>query len=154
MRFLFQGDSITNGNRGRTDDPNHIMGHGYAFSIASRLSADFPEKKLEFFNRGVSGNSHVEMEARWQTDTLDLKPDVLSILIGTNGSRQLAGIKCPWDNKTNTEYHAKQSLDHLRLIFKPCWNRRSLATENLEAPYLPVLASCLGERIYSGTRTI
>src|ERR1700712_324159 len=41
--FLFQGDSITDGNRGRTADPNHIMGHGYAFSVASRGGADFPE---------------------------------------------------------------------------------------------------------------
>jgi hypothetical protein len=37
--FLFQGDSITDGNRGRTADPNHIMGHGYAFGIASRVGA-------------------------------------------------------------------------------------------------------------------
>jgi hypothetical protein len=30
MVILFQGDSITDGNRGRTADLNHIMGHGYA----------------------------------------------------------------------------------------------------------------------------
>ena len=28
-RILFQGDSITDGNRGRSKDPNHILGHGY-----------------------------------------------------------------------------------------------------------------------------
>jgi hypothetical protein len=28
-RILFQGDSITDGNRGRSADPNHILGHGY-----------------------------------------------------------------------------------------------------------------------------
>ena len=39
--FLFQGDSITDGNRGRNADPNHIMGHGYAFAVASRVGADF-----------------------------------------------------------------------------------------------------------------
>lgn len=82
--FLFQGDSITDGNRGRNTDPNHIMGHGYAFSIASRIGADFPEKKLAFYNRGISGNKVTDLEARWQTDTLDLKPDVLSILVGIN----------------------------------------------------------------------
>ena len=27
-RILFQGDSITDGNRGRSADPNHILGHG------------------------------------------------------------------------------------------------------------------------------
>lgn len=82
--FLFQGDSITDGNRGRNTDPNHIMGHGYAFSIASRLGADFPEKKLTFYNRGISGNKVTDLADRWQKDTLDLKPDVLSILIGIN----------------------------------------------------------------------
>jgi len=82
--FLFQGDSITDGNRGRNTDPNHIMGHGYAFSIASRLGADFPEKKLIFYNRGISGNKVNDLTGRWQIDTLDLKPDVLSILIGIN----------------------------------------------------------------------
>jgi len=82
--FLFQGDSITDGNRGRNADPNHIMGHGYAFSIASRLGADHPERHLTFYNRGISGNNVSDLAARWQKDCLDLKPNVLSILIGIN----------------------------------------------------------------------
>ena len=84
--ILFQGDSITDGNRGRNEDPNHIMGHGYAFSIASRLGADFPEKRYKFYNRGISGNKVIDVEKRWQADTLDLKPDILSILVGVNDS--------------------------------------------------------------------
>lgn len=83
-RILFQGDSITDGNRGRSADPNHILGHGYAFIIAAKHGAAFPEAKLEFFNRGVSGNTVLDLEKRWPKDTLDLKPDVLSILIGVN----------------------------------------------------------------------
>ncbi len=83
-RILFQGDSITDGNRGRSADPNHILGHGYAFIIAAKHGAAFPEAKVEFFNRGVSGNTVLDLEKRWQKDTLDLKPDVLSILIGVN----------------------------------------------------------------------
>ena len=84
MVFLFQGDSITDGNRGRTPDPNHIMGHGYAFSIASRVGADLFEKAPVFHNRGISGNKVTDLAARWDRDTLELKPDVLSILIGVN----------------------------------------------------------------------
>ncbi|MDJ1484796.1 SGNH/GDSL hydrolase family protein [Cytophagaceae bacterium YF14B1] len=91
--ILFQGDSITDGNRGRNDDPNHIMGHGYAFSIASRVGADFPDKNMLFFNRGISGNTVADLALRWQTDTLDLKPDVLSILIGINDSYAAIGQK-------------------------------------------------------------
>jgi len=82
--FLFQGDSITDGNRGRNADPNHIMGHGYAFAIASRVGADFPAAGYSFYNRGISGNRIPDLQNRWQTDTLDIRPDVLSILIGIN----------------------------------------------------------------------
>jgi lysophospholipase L1-like esterase len=82
--ILFQGDSITDGNRGRNDDPNHIMGHGYAFSIASRLGADYPDRNLKFINKGISGNTIIDLLNRWQTDTLDVNPDVVSILVGIN----------------------------------------------------------------------
>lgn len=84
LNFLFQGDSITDGNRGRGIDPNHILGHGYAYSIAGRAGASFPEKANQFYNRGISGNKITDLQQRWQTDTLDLKPDVLSILVGVN----------------------------------------------------------------------
>ena len=83
-RVLFQGDSITDGNRGRSEDPNHILGHGYVFIIAAKYGAGFPERNLTFINRGVSGNKVTDLAVRWQKDTLDLKPDVLSILIGVN----------------------------------------------------------------------
>ncbi len=83
-RILFQGDSITDGNRGRSVDPNHILGHGYAFIIASLSGGREPERDLTFLNRGVSGNKVSNLAIRWNKDTLDLKPDVLSILIGVN----------------------------------------------------------------------
>lgn len=83
-RILFQGDSITDGNRGRSADPNHILGHGYAFIIAAKHGAALPALRLDFMNRGVSGNTVLDLERRWQKDTLDLKPNVLSILIGVN----------------------------------------------------------------------
>ncbi|WP_163707574.1 SGNH/GDSL hydrolase family protein [Mangrovibacterium lignilyticum] len=84
LTFLFQGDSITDGNRGRTDDPNHILGHGYCFAVSSRIGADFPEAGFHFINRGISGNTVSNLAERWQADTLDLKPDVLSLLVGIN----------------------------------------------------------------------
>jgi lysophospholipase L1-like esterase len=84
LRFLFQGDSITDGNRGRNEDPNHILGHGYCFAISSRIGTDFPQYGFQFINRGISGNTVSDLEKRWQTDTLDLKPDVLSLLVGIN----------------------------------------------------------------------
>ena len=83
-RIIFQGDSITDGNRGRSADPNHILGHGYAFIIAAKHGAAFPELQFDFMNRGVSGNTVLDLEKRWPKDTLELKPDVLSVLIGVN----------------------------------------------------------------------
>ncbi len=88
-RILFQGDSITDGNRGRNADPNHILGHGYAFLIAAKYGATFAERNYTFLNRGVSGNRVTDLEARWKEDTLDLKPDVLSVLIGVNDNSNI-----------------------------------------------------------------
>ena len=82
--ILFQGDSITDGNRGRNADPNHVMGHGYAFIIAAKYGSLLAERNLTFLNRGVSGNRVSNLQDRWQKDALDLKPDVLSILVGIN----------------------------------------------------------------------
>jgi len=83
-RVLFQGDSITDMNRGRNADPNHILGHSYVFIIAGDAAVKHPERQLKFINRGVSGNKVSDLARRWKEDTLDLKPTVLSILIGVN----------------------------------------------------------------------
>ncbi|MDR0555290.1 MAG: SGNH/GDSL hydrolase family protein [Treponema sp.] len=88
MRILFQGDSITDGNRYQDEerrwDLNHQMGHGYAFMVNGFLGARYPEGRYEFVNRGVSGNTVEDLRARLDRDILDVKPDVLSILIGVN----------------------------------------------------------------------
>ena len=81
---LFQGDSITDGGRGRNADPNHILGQDYAYLIAAKFGAASPQLHVTFLNRGISGNKVSDLQKRWQTDTLDLKPTVLSILVGIN----------------------------------------------------------------------
>lgn len=102
--LLFQGDSITDGNRTRNNDWNHVMGHGYAFIVTSRLSFDFPANNYHFFNRGVSGNTITDLANRWQADTLDLKPDVLSILVGINDSNYFldGNLNCSVENFETT----------------------------------------------------
>jgi lysophospholipase L1-like esterase len=94
-RVLFQGDSITDGARDRAGKyQDHLLGHGYPFLIAANYGGHFPERKLVFLNRGVSGNKVSDLTARWQRDTMALKPDVLSILIGVNDVwHNLAGNK-------------------------------------------------------------
>ena len=128
-RILFQGDSITDGNRGRSADPNHILGHGYAFLIAANFGATFPEANLEFFNRGVSGNTVLDLEKRWQKDTLDLKPDILSILIGVNDK----GRNVPLDQYEQTYdkliTQAKAANPKLKLVLCEPFVVNHLATQ-------------------------
>ena len=84
-RILFLGDSITDMKWGRNEkDRNHYLGHSYVFLIASRLQTDLPGAKLEFFNRGISGNAVGDLRNRWRKDAVEMNPDILSILIGVN----------------------------------------------------------------------
>jgi lysophospholipase L1-like esterase len=85
--ILFQGDSITDAGRKReSKDPNIQigLGGGYAFLAAADLLNTFAAKNLNIFNKGISGNRVDQLSDRWQTDCLDLRPSVLSILIGVN----------------------------------------------------------------------
>ncbi len=85
--ILFQGDSITDNNRDRkSSDVNHpaALGSGYPLLAASAALAQHPTRKFRFYNRGISGNRVPDLDARWQRDTLDIKPDIISILIGVN----------------------------------------------------------------------
>lgn len=81
MRILFQGDSITDAGRARDNDIN--IGVGYPLLVKASLGFENPEK-YEFFNRGISGNRVVDVYARIKNDIINLKPDVMSILIGVN----------------------------------------------------------------------
>lgn len=81
-RILFQGDSITDCGRDRSQFSG--LGSGYVMMAASLLAALHPELETDCLNRGISGNRTADLLKRWQTDCLDLKPDVLSVFIGIN----------------------------------------------------------------------
>jgi len=83
--ILFQGDSVTDCGR----DPNATaandgLGQGYVFLVASRLLEARPADGLKFFNRGISGNRVVDLYARVKGDVVNLRPNLLSVLIGIN----------------------------------------------------------------------
>jgi len=85
--MLFQGDSITDAGRNKKQElANNAwsFGVGYANHVASYLLEEMPEKDLTIYNRGISGNKVYQLADRWEKDCLDLKPNVLSILIGVN----------------------------------------------------------------------
>lgn len=79
--ILFQGDSITDVGRSREDDNN--LGGGYPHLVKATLGFEHPEE-YKFINRGISGNRVVDLYARIKVDIINLKPDVMSILIGVN----------------------------------------------------------------------
>lgn len=79
--IVFQGDSITDARRSKDDD--HFRGSGYVTMTAGRIGVDLPGK-YRILNRGVSGDRIVDLYARMKVDILNLKPDILTILIGVN----------------------------------------------------------------------
>lgn len=84
MKILFFGDSITDANREREIDFSlKSYGFGYVRAIAGELLFAEPTKH-EIINRGISGNRIVDLYARIKKDLWNVKPDVLSILIGVN----------------------------------------------------------------------
>ena len=83
--ILFQGDSITDAGRDRNQaGANAGLGTGYALFIAAQVRADQPRAGLQFYNRGISGNRIVDLYARIKSDAINLKPNILSVLIGVN----------------------------------------------------------------------
>jgi lysophospholipase L1-like esterase len=81
---LFYGDSITDAGRFSEANNPGQLGAGYAQYIAAALLARYPEHNLTFTNKGISGNRIYDLEARLVKDVLELKPTLVSILIGIN----------------------------------------------------------------------
>ncbi len=79
--ILFQGDSITDAGRSREDNTN--LGLGYPTLVKGELMFEYPGE-YTLLNRGISGNRVVDLYARIKADIINLKPDVMSILIGVN----------------------------------------------------------------------
>ena len=85
--ILFQGDSITDSGRNREDsnyNSARALGFGYAMLGGAVLLEKHPELNLKIYNKGISGNKVYQLAERWEKDCLELKPDILSILIGVN----------------------------------------------------------------------
>ena len=81
MRILFQGDSITDADRIRDNITD--MGLGYALLVKAELGFENPSK-YEFINKGIGGNRIVDVYARIKDEIIELKPDVMSLLVGVN----------------------------------------------------------------------
>lgn len=78
----FIGDSIT--DCGRREPLFAPLGDGYVRVIHDLLQAGYPELKLSVVNKGISGDTVLDLKSRWKTDVLNIKPDWLFIYIGIN----------------------------------------------------------------------
>ncbi|MEU8925515.1 SGNH/GDSL hydrolase family protein [Kitasatospora sp. NPDC048545] len=78
---MFTGDSITDCGRLESEDG---LGFGYPLRIADEWGLRHPERPVTWLNTGIAGHKVMDLEARWQADVLDARPDVVSILVGVN----------------------------------------------------------------------
>ena len=85
--ILFQGDSITDSGRNKEDtgfNSARNLGSGYPMLAGAALLNKYEALNLKIYNKGISGNKVYQLAERWDKDCIELKPDVLSILIGVN----------------------------------------------------------------------
>lgn len=97
MKLLFQGDSITDAGRDRSDC--HNMGSGYPLYAAKFIKEAFPDEDIEFINLGISGDQTKDLVARLEEDFVAVQPDVCSIHIGVNDTWHHAADKSWIDNE-------------------------------------------------------
>lgn len=88
-KLLFIGDSITDCGRDLTGNPtpwnlNAGLGRGYVDLVAAHFGVLCPHLNIRVINRGVSGNTALDLANRWDADVLQLQPDWLVVMIGIN----------------------------------------------------------------------
>lgn len=113
-KLVMIGDSIT--DAGRTQPVGEglfdALGRGYVSLVDALLGTVYPDLGVRVVNMGTSGHTVRDLDTRWQTDVLDLKPDWLSVMIGTNDVwRQFDSPKQPEIHVLPEEY--ERTLDAL-----------------------------------------
>lgn len=85
-KLLFIGDSITDCDRAKPTGEGLFgaLGKGYVALVDAMLQAVYPELGIRVVNKGMSGNTVLDLSVRWQEDVLNQKPDWLTIMIGIN----------------------------------------------------------------------
>ena len=85
-KVLVIGDSISDFDRARPVGEGlfNAWGTSYVANFGAMLSCTYPELGLRIVNMGISGNTVRDLNARWDTDVVALKPDWVCVLIGIN----------------------------------------------------------------------
>lgn len=134
--ILFQGDSITDAGRSREDDSN--TGIGYPTLVKSELGFEYPNQ-FTWYNRGISGNRVVDLYARIKADIINLRPDIMSILIGVNDVWHELGSQNGVDTEKYFKVYSmlieeiKEALPDVKImILEPFVLKASATEENWE----------------------
>jgi len=85
-KLVMIGDSITDCGRAQPlgESWPGSLGNGYVQLIESLLMCTYPQRRIRVVNVGSGGHTVRDLKARWQRDVIDLSPNWLSVMIGTN----------------------------------------------------------------------
>lgn len=85
-KIVIIGDSISDFDRARPVGEGlfNAWGTSYVADFGALLNSVYPEMKLRVVNMGISGNNVRDLDKRWETDVMALKPDWVGVLIGIN----------------------------------------------------------------------
>jgi lysophospholipase L1-like esterase len=123
QKLVMIGDSITDAGRVQPVaeglfDP---LGRGYVTMVDALIGATYPDRGIRVVNVGTSGNQTRHLKERWQRDVIDLKPDWLSVMIGTNDvwrqfdlPRQTEQHVLPEEYESNLKHVLDQSRPGLK----------------------------------------
>ena len=131
--ILFQGDSITDAGRSREDGSN--LGLGYPTLVKGEMGFDYAGQ-YEFVNKGISGNRIVDLYARLKVDFINIKPDVISILIGVNDVWHELSIQNGVDNEKFYKIYCmlieeiKEALPNTKIMILEPFVLKGTATES------------------------
>ena len=113
---VFIGDSITDSARCGGAKP---LGDGYVRQIAQLIAARYPERRIAYHNKGIGGQTIVDLCSRWGDDVVAMDPDWLSVLVGVNDIHR--------------QFNADQfdvSPDRFREHYRACLQRTAEETES------------------------
>lgn len=108
-KILFLGDSITDKNFNRKFAYKIHGANIYALQAAKQLKKK--HKKLTFFYKGIASNRTYHLYDRLTKDCIELKPDVIVMLIGVNDA---------WEHYVPEQYPplVRPMEPHMREIYR------------------------------------
>lgn len=108
-RILFIGDSITDIKFNRRLNRKLHGKNIYALQVSQELKKK--KSGLKFFYRGIASNRVYHLYDRFTKDCIDLKPDVIVMLIGVNDA---------WENYVPEEYPplVRPMEPHLKELYR------------------------------------